>query len=543
VLFFPRDVLCLIANYFLKEENYRNKRVFPFSYDWRNFMNTNKRCFGEWKKESQRIVLSSFHAENFVKSSAFRERILQLIMNPRLQLDLTFECEVYYGRKQLKIELKELNFIRKLYIQETVECYKMIPDVIDIEELALYNSPVDDLSYWSHVKSLTILPNYFTSRNVFDVSSLQNLEKGVFKISHCTNYQLLSNLKWLEISRCESITDVNCFQNIPHLGLHYCPGITDVSSLGNVRELNLSYCSNITDVSCLGKVHTLDLSHCPVWDLSRLIEVHSLKFEEFQGTDLSGLQRIVILNIAYSPAVTVIPPLRFLEELDIRECRQISSLSGLNKLKALVFSDQSQISFGREELFSQLRQLEFYNTGAAGEGQGLQGIPEDVVPWLQRNLHSLVIDESARLTGFTFPFLANLRSLKITLYSSQLSLSIPAIPSLGYLTISNCSVETVHICGGSDSSVLKYPLYEMIIKECMNVTEIQVDRKVFKCKISQCYVLTTVELNQQMSYLKWDWTTPLERIRNQSWLVHKERSSYLSFDEAIMVVNDELITS
>jgi hypothetical protein len=500
-------------------------------------MNTNKRYFGVWKKECQRIVLSASHAENFVKSSEFRERILEIILNPRLQLDLIFEYEEYYGRKQLKIDLKELNIVRKLYIQETVERCKVIPDVIDIEELALFNSPVEELSYWSHVKSLTFLPNYSTSRKVFDLSSLQNLEKGVFEVSLCTNYQLLSNLKWLEISRCESITDVNCFKNISHLELHSCPRITDVSSLGNVRELNLSYCSNITDVSSLSKVHTLDLSHCPVLNLSSLTEVYSLKFEDFKGTDLSGLKRIVVLNIAYAPVVSVIPPLRFLEELDIRECRLITRLSGLNKLKALVFSDQNQISSGREELFSQLRQLEYYNTGTAGEGQGLRGIPEGVSPWLQQHLHTLVIDEKCtRLTRMDFPFLANLRSLKITLYSSLLELSIPAIPSLGYLTISNCSVETVHVCGGNDSSVLKYPLYEMIIKDCMNVTEIQVDRKVFKCKISQCYSLTTLELNQQMSYLKWDRTTPLERIRNQSWLIHKEIQD-------ITVVNDELIIS
>jgi hypothetical protein len=79
-------------------------------------MNTSKEIFGQWKKESQLVVLKFPQSEMFYNSQEFRERILHSIENPRLQLDLLFNCLTAGSiRVEIeKIDLNRLNHIRKI---------------------------------------------------------------------------------------------------------------------------------------------------------------------------------------------------------------------------------------------------------------------------------------------------------------------------------------------------------------------------------------------------------------------------------------------
>jgi hypothetical protein len=124
----------------------------------------------------------------------------------------------------------------------------------------------------STIKNLCI--DDMNTTEIFDFTSSQDLDSGVFTFRRCANYHCLSNLKSLEIRYCDSITDVSCFQNIPKLRLHQCINIVDVSSLGRVTDLSLEFIDRITDVSALGKVRTLCLRGCfGIRDISPLSNV------------------------------------------------------------------------------------------------------------------------------------------------------------------------------------------------------------------------------------------------------------------------------
>jgi hypothetical protein len=169
-----------------------------------------------------------------------------------------------------------------------------------------------------HARSLTLqnCSNHINTVNAHVFADLDSLTIHSYVIPH---YYLLSHLKRLQIVTCPSITDVSCFRNIPDLTLIECSEITDVSNLANVRVLDLSFCPGIRDVSSLGKVHSLtltgcssiedvsalrnvhklDLSYCSrIRDISSLSNVYSLKLQDFQGSDVSGLVNVVVLDIS-----------------------------------------------------------------------------------------------------------------------------------------------------------------------------------------------------------------------------------------------------
>jgi hypothetical protein len=85
----PRDVLYFLVDYLLPVEE-QQKPNFKYSFDLRNFVNTNKSYFGEWKKKTRVMVLMTAESEMFVTSLTFRNRVLSMIENPLEQLELQF---------------------------------------------------------------------------------------------------------------------------------------------------------------------------------------------------------------------------------------------------------------------------------------------------------------------------------------------------------------------------------------------------------------------------------------------------------------------
>jgi hypothetical protein len=81
----PEEILLFLANYLFPTEE-QNKKVFSFSQDWRNLINTSKEYFGEWKKQSQVIILHWNYADRFLRSSVFRERILSTVSESHKQI-------------------------------------------------------------------------------------------------------------------------------------------------------------------------------------------------------------------------------------------------------------------------------------------------------------------------------------------------------------------------------------------------------------------------------------------------------------------------
>lgn len=62
----------------------------------------------------------------------------------------------------------------------------------------------------------------------------------------------------VDLSECDSLTDVSVLANAEHVILKKCHRVVDVSALGGIRVLHLEGCSEIIDVSTLGSVQVLN---------------------------------------------------------------------------------------------------------------------------------------------------------------------------------------------------------------------------------------------------------------------------------------------
>jgi hypothetical protein len=514
LIFLPRDILCFVANYFLGKDD-QNKKIFQFPIDWRNFLNASKEHFGQWKKETQIFVLSVPFVETFYNSPDFREVIFKLVETPQLQVELIFDYEQFRGdTEEFKIVLKKLPSVRKIY----VDGQKVVPSVIDVQELCLHNCSVKDLSFFSQVKNVSFSSD--SRKTIFDFSSLQKIEKGSFEVSRCVNYQMLANLKSLELYNCDSVKDVSCFQNIPHLVLSRCSGIIDVSSLGKCQNLNLSYCRNIRDgFSALGKVPTLDLSHCDqLTDLSALTGVLSLRFQGFKGTNFIGLEKVGFLDISESNNVSDLSVLQSVKQLNIQDCKKIFRLRELGKLKELQTTWKGETDTSSEvvmEVFPRLRKVRLFNECST-----------DSLWTDQQFLSSLKNIKEISLFNWNipnqFPVFDNLQSLEIFGCNNIPEFSVPVLSCLSRLEISYAENLTfLHLLGNSE---LKYPLYELIIHECCDLKKLQVDCRVFHCSVDICYDLKVIEVHRQIAHLKCD-SLYLKKIINQSKIVSLDLSS------------------
>jgi hypothetical protein len=527
LVFLPRDILAFIANYFLASED-QNKKIYVYRYDWRNFMNTSKELFGQWKKESQLIVLTFPQSETFYNSEEFRERIWKSMKNPRLQLDLIFnrfspDLDNPLDVRSVTIDLKRLNGTRKIGLMSgfTDRCNIIPCENLDVEVISLSTVRIKDLSFLSNVKSVS----YSADRSMLfgtkvDLAPLQHIQKGIISVRKCVNYHLLANLLSLELSDCMSVTDVSCFANIPDLTLCNCENVTDVSPLSRVSTLDLSDCKGITDVSSLRNVHTLVLDYCEnVTDISGLENVYSLSFVSFSGTNVSGLKNVVILDISGSANVSDISMLHSVRDLTIENCPKMEGLTDLTNLKQLTIDNQNKITSG-QGIIQQLVKLDM--TIELAEDYDDWSIPKEIKPWenfdmltTHPNLQHLVASGFNMLTKF--PFMANLLSLELNRCNKLINLVFPALPLLESLKITDCfNLESVHLLGDSG---LKFSLetFNLFFNEAL--AKVQIDRKVSRCHIDDCSGLEVIELHQQVGYLRCPLEDCLERIVNQSWIV------------------------
>jgi hypothetical protein len=267
----PNDLFHLLATY-LVGGNDAEKRFFRFSLDWRNFMNANKKHFGELKKHNQIIALDLKYAMKFNSCPRFRRLILNLIVAPAEQLQLNFTEPIY--------QTKDLAFpdsVNAIYVQGSISERKDMDD-----RLALWNCKI--LSVLQDVSG----PMQYFTLEFPDDSSRNILEEVEFSSIHPRNYQVLSHLKSVSISKTRIITAVSCFRNVKKLKFHGCPCITDVSCLKEVYDLELSWCNGITDVSSLGKVYRLNLSESEnIKSVSALGNVHELNLIGAEGLEMS----------------------------------------------------------------------------------------------------------------------------------------------------------------------------------------------------------------------------------------------------------------
>jgi hypothetical protein len=491
--YLPPEILRLLANYFLKDED-QNKKIFWFSRDWRNFLNTNRQHFAKWKKESQLIVLHLPLASKFYSSSEVRERVAQYIENPREQIEI-FLTYQHYEHYSTSINLGSINNLKRISISSSHVSSTPSLKVgrVDFVECSLENVSLMDYSNVPHV-------HYEDTRfsTALDFSVFKELEQGLFIVKSCINYHCLRDLKCLQISHCLSITDVSCFSNIPILTLSHCPNITDVSSLSKCRELDLTGNTGITDVSALGNVYSLKLNRCEdVADVSSLNNVHTLGLSHCPRiTDISGLNSVVILDISRSSAISAdFTNLQFLKELKMKthKTKSLQSLRSLRKLELsgnILWKAVLNSSF---LVIAKLSELVMKRIDRETAPAPTTMDPE----YIQAILHipNLTLKDCSFFQEF--PYIDCLRSL--TLSGCENLTSLPCLPALGYLTISSCvRLHTLNILGRAD---VKYPIYQLKVGLCESLRRISFQRKVFDCSVSG-ENLNTLEVLEQIDYLK-----------------------------------------
>jgi hypothetical protein len=519
VVSIPHDLLLIIAGFLLVVEE-QNKLPFRCSHDWRNFLNTKKEYL-QWRKNCQIVFLDKVGADKLRKSSKFREQIMKMIVNPVEQLDLCLS----YSKREI-LNLSKLPTVNKIKIHNcTIEDY---PNYC--HDLTMEFCRISHLPSRYPIRNLTMINCQVGSAKDgnIDVSCLNMQEAASFSSTNLQNYHLLKGLRSVSISSCPSITDVSCFENVQTLHFYGCANIIDVSSLGNVHELELSYCQGVKDVSALGRVyrlnlsqstrfndisslgnvHSLNLAWCTqITDISALKNVRELHLNGFRGTDVSGLENVEKLFLSDSLSVCDISMLTKVKELDIDRCALITQFHGLNNLRNLTIGIDDE-NDGRSSPFS----IE----------SGVETIT---------NLSSLrvfaVIFEGNRLhrNSLSFHHLQNLRHL--TFYSCVFS-QIPDGIFLGLqsLRIIGCTITTMK--GNLPSSLkelflndcaaltelqlsssvsetrdgVEFPIYTVEIVRCNALTEVVVNRKVSRLKISSCERLTRLTVMKDIGYLK-----------------------------------------
>jgi hypothetical protein len=232
------DIAYIIADFLLQEAR-DDHQVFKFSFDWRNFCNTNKTHFNTWKKQTQIINLQPLYSNKFSKSSEFRQRMVE---NAQEQLVLNFASYGAYGRSEdLACCNRVSGIVAFKYAFSGFPCFPL--DYLSLTDCDIKQANSNCLP----IRKFYCKGPIFNDLPVADVSKLNITEEASFDDVELTNYHHLAHLQLLSISECDSITDVSSFKNIRKLKFHRCTSLVDVHGLGNVYDLTITHCRLVID--------------------------------------------------------------------------------------------------------------------------------------------------------------------------------------------------------------------------------------------------------------------------------------------------------
>jgi hypothetical protein len=539
---FPQDLLGFLARYLLPEDG-NDGYQFKFVLELRNLVNSNRKYFSEWKKQSQILPLNRKYSLLFVQSKSFHEHVERSVTTlKQLQISLDMDDAVY-------IDLTQLHGVQKIsFINWTLP---FAPVLIDVDHITL-EGDIQDLNFCANVRKVELRHcprDYRRLSAVIDLGCLPNVEDLTCDVREVQNYMKLEHLMKATFRSCRSIKDVSCFRNLHTLVLNYCGNVTDVSSLGNLYHLDLTGCEEVIDVSALSKVHTLILTSCneirdvsslvnvhqldlnscfAVRDIPRLESVNSLDLSGYAGTDLSSLVNVTVLNLFHSRAVSDLSCLRessvrnltiakcpkicditmlhHVETLNISHSLNIKNFEGLTSLKQLTmetYEDGFEILSGMET-FSQLRQLivgriavpcrgSFESALKENQNLDLQLDYSDVSVERFRHLRKLKITNSPFLTQIS-PFLLSLQTL-ILYECSSLQFLLVELPKLTELQIFYCNnLKSLQLSGPANTP----RLYRLEIVDCRGLEELQLYRQVFHLKIKKCLLLRRIQTSSEV---------------------------------------------
>ena len=224
---------------------------------WR-FLSTSKELFSDVKKETRRIrLIDEADIYKFYEKAAFREKILQKIVNLYQQLTLC-TSNPKFTRFPPRCSITLVN----------VSTDKVI----------------HHLAKFSNRKIVDI---YFKSKKTdekFIFPCPENVHSLI--LHYCLSiegFSSIDNIRELSLFSCRSISDTKDFSNLSKLSIDYNPIISDISCLGNIYDLTLRDCPNIEDISSLVNNHSITILNCVKARFHVcLLRAHRLK------TDLQG---------------------------------------------------------------------------------------------------------------------------------------------------------------------------------------------------------------------------------------------------------------
>jgi hypothetical protein len=197
-------------------------------------------------------------------------------------------------------------------------------------------------------------------------------------------------------------------------------------------------------------------------------------------SDVSVLENSAVrdLNISFCDEICDITMLKKVRKLNIINCRNITNPSGLFELR---------------EVFTR-NDIGFYNfQGGLAMISHISKLEMNVILRIQENDPWITAMRKAPLTALnlmSFPiiqvgfsevvkFLQHLNILELTI--GEVSVTIPALPSLGNVRLFSCRLKYLCIEGSAED----YPIYNFTVVQCFDLPKLSVSRFVSLMEIQE----------------------------------------------------------
>jgi Leucine-rich repeat (LRR) protein len=286
---------------------------------WRNFMNTSKVLMAT-KKRTIYLKLNGKYSKRYVEDPVFRQNVLARIGNSYVQLAL---------------DLVNFKVVDNHFLENANNCH-----CVDLSFSSIMSIiPLQNIRYLllSECEILNLSPTVLPSG--FKIQGIESIDLSFCKHLRTSVTDVLSSIKYVDLSYCHEIEDVSFLSYCHTLKLRGCKKVSSVSTLGGLYELDIGECELVRDISNLGNLHTLNLSKCyKVKDLSALINVKELDLSGHLETDFSSLRNVQKLKLTDNKLLTDLSCLsEHLRELHAHNCPLIPDLSSLINLEVLSF--------------------------------------------------------------------------------------------------------------------------------------------------------------------------------------------------------------
>lgn len=279
-------------------------RGFLKSSDFLSILHTSKQ-FKKVKYETMFYSLNAQFSEMYLTNQVFRERMIQSIRNPSIQVSLQVNSFANIGK------------CPETFLPQKLQMTLILSSCLS--NVTLTRNPQHFRRNQETLGSFT-----FSQLTETDTSSRRLLFNG-YDVTHDDEKKLIFKESKYDIMLRlptygyyfdsffigfnDAMSDFNPFRFTQTLILQQCPALTDVTPLAMINHLELIECNNVTDVVPLSHVHHLSLSGCEgVRDLSSLLYNSTLIIENCNNVkDFSWLCKSHIRHLKLQHAQNDLP--------------------------------------------------------------------------------------------------------------------------------------------------------------------------------------------------------------------------------------------